>query len=181
MAAGLPAPAAPVPRPQPGDRRPVRGHGRGRGGRPQRRPDDRPTGRRAAPTAHGRAGLGDVSHVGGHAHLLRSGAILVTSAGEVLDAVGRLGEDFAEPARGPTTARDELTAELTRVIEVVPARQAQPIDAIAARAGVRLRDAMRALPVLVGNGLVEEVAGGFRLTAAGRASAPAGGPPPTLR
>ncbi|MEP6696834.1 MAG: DNA-processing protein DprA [Pseudonocardiales bacterium] len=118
--------------------------------------------------------------VGAH-QLLRSGAVLVTSAAEILDAVGRIGDDFAEPPRGPTTARDGLSPELTTVIEAVPARQAQPIPEIAARAGVRLRDAMHALPLLVNHGLVEEAPGGFRLTVAGRQSAAAGNEPAPLR
>ncbi len=119
--------------------------------------------------------------VGAH-QLLRSGAVLVTSAAEILDTVGRIGEDWAEPPRGPVVIRDELSAELTRIIEAVPARVAQPVEEIAAQAGVRLREAMRALPVLVGHGLVHETAAGFRLTVAGRRSPAAGDPPtPSLR
>jgi DNA processing protein len=118
--------------------------------------------------------------VGAH-QLLRSGAVLVTSAAEIVDTVGRIGADFAEPPRGPTTVRDELTPELTRVIEAVPAREAQPIEVIAVQAGVRLRDAMRALPVLVGHGLVQETSAGFRLTVAGRRSAQGGDRPSSLR
>jgi hypothetical protein len=67
------------------------------------------------------------------------------------------------------------------VIEAVPARSAQPVEAIAAGAGVRLRDAFRALPLLVGYGLVEEVAAGFRLTDAGRQPTSAARRPPELR
>lgn len=118
--------------------------------------------------------------VGTH-QLLRSGAVLVTSAAEIIDTVGRIGDDFAEPPRGPVTARDLLTPELTRVVEEVPARDAEPLVEIAARAGVPVREAMRALPVLVGHGLVQETAAGFRLTAAGRRSAAADSRPSSLR
>ncbi len=118
--------------------------------------------------------------VGTH-QLLRSGAVLVTSAAEILDTVGRIGADFAEPPRGPVTARDALGPELSRVVEAVPAREAQPMVEIAAQAGIRVRDAMRALPILVGHGLVEESTTGFRLTTAGRRAAAAGNQPTSLR
>lgn len=118
--------------------------------------------------------------VGAH-QLLRSGAVLVTSAAEVIDTVGLIGDDYAEPPRGPLTVRDELSPELTAIIEAVPARGAQSMEAIAAQAGVRLRDAMRALPLLVGHGLVQETADGFRLTAAGRRPTAAGNRPSPLR
>lgn len=119
--------------------------------------------------------------VGAHQLLRSGGAVLVTSAAEVLDCVGRIGDDLADPPRGTVTARDELEPELVRVIEVVPARIAQPADAIASQAGLRLLDALRALPQLVGFGLVEETAAGFRLTAAGRGPAAARDRSPSLR
>jgi DNA processing protein len=118
--------------------------------------------------------------VGTH-QLLRSGAVLVTSAAEIVETAGRIGEDLVEPPRGPVMARDELSPELIEVIEAVPSRQAQPIEHIAAQAGVRLHAAMRALPLLVARGLVQETAEGFRLTAAGRRSTVVASTPSSLR
>jgi DNA processing protein len=110
--------------------------------------------------------------VGAH-QLIRTGAAtLVTSAAEVLDLVGQIGSDMAEPPRGPVTARDALPAELAQVLEGLPARRAATPDEIAAQAGVRLADALRALSLLVGHGLVEEHGTGYRLSqAAGGSSA----------
>jgi len=106
--------------------------------------------------------------VGAH-QLIRTGtATLVTSAAEVLDLVGQIGVDMAEPPRGPITARDALPPELAQVLEGVPARRAAPPDEIAVQAGVRLSDALRALSRLIGAGLVDEHGNGYRLTKAGR-------------
>lgn len=106
--------------------------------------------------------------VGTH-QLIRNGdATLVTNAAEVIDLVGRIGDDMAEPPRGPVTARDGLPPELAQVLEGFPARRAAPPDEIAVQAGIRLSDALRALTMLVGHGLVEEHGNGFRLSRAGR-------------
>ncbi len=106
--------------------------------------------------------------VGAH-QLIRGGsAMLVCNAAEVIDLVARMGEDMAEPPRGPDTSRDALSAELAQVLEGLPARQTATPQDIAAQAGVRLGDALRALPLLVGHGLVEEHGIGYRLSAAGR-------------
>ncbi len=105
--------------------------------------------------------------VGVH-QLIRDGANLVTSAAEVADLVSPIGEDIADPPRGPTTPRDQLDPELARVLEGVPSRGAAAVDEIAAQAGVRVRDALRALPQLAIHGLVEEHASGFRLTRAAK-------------
>ncbi len=106
--------------------------------------------------------------VGAH-QLVRSGAAtLVTSAAEILDCVGRIGDDLAEVPRQPATVRDELSPELARVIDGVPGSRARPAEEVAAAAGVGLRDVLRALPLLVAVGLVQETPAGFRLTEAGR-------------
>ncbi len=119
--------------------------------------------------------------VGAHQLLRSGGAVLVTSAAEVIDCVGRIGEDYAEPPREPPMARDDLVPELARVLEGVPARQALPAEAISAEAGVRVLDVLRALPQLAAAGLVEETTAGFRLTAAGRRPAASRGQAPLLR
>lgn len=105
--------------------------------------------------------------VGAH-QMIRGGATLVTSAAEVLDLVGRIGADMAEPPRGPCTARDALPPDLAQVLEGLPARQAAAPDEIAAQAGMRLGEVLRALSLLVGHGLVEEHGTGYRLSPAGR-------------
>lgn len=98
-------------------------------------------------------------------------AICVTRAEEVLDVVGRLGADLADPVQGAPTGRDRLPSGVRRVLEAVPVRRAAPSTRIAAVAGVDPRTARRILGQLLAEGLVEQDEGGYRLSAAGRASA----------
>jgi len=106
--------------------------------------------------------------VGAHQMIRTAGATLVTNAAEVIDLVGRMGADLAEPPRGPLTARDALPPDLAQVLEGMPAWQAAPPEEIAVRAGMRLADVLRALPLLIRHGMVEEHGTGYRLSEAGR-------------
>lgn len=106
--------------------------------------------------------------VGTHQLIRTGGAMLVTSAAEVLDLVSQIGADMAEAPRGPVTSRDLLPPELAQVLEGMPARRAALPEVIAAEAGMRLGDALRALALLLGHGLVEEHGSGYRLSPAGR-------------
>ncbi|MGB9378923.1 MAG: DNA-processing protein DprA [Mycobacteriales bacterium] len=106
--------------------------------------------------------------VGVHQLIRSDGATLVTSAAEVIDLTGQIGTDMVEPPRGPTTPRDALAPDVARVLEGMPTRKAAPAEEIAVHAGVRLSEALRALPLLVAHGLVEERGRGYRLTPAGR-------------
>ena len=54
--------------------------------------------------------------------LLRDGALVVTSAAEVAEALGELGTDLAPRPSGPVDARDGLDALTARVLDAVPAR-----------------------------------------------------------
>jgi DNA processing protein len=96
--------------------------------------------------------------------LIRIGtARLVSSYAEVLEEVGRIGADLAPVPRGPELDRDRLGPELSRVLDVVPYRN--PVDAgqIAATAGVALREALRALPLLESAGHIISRDGGYVL------------------
>ena len=94
---------------------------------------------------------------------IRAGGRLVTSYEEVLEEVGRIGDDLAPVARGPRDARDGLGMELTRVLDAVPLRRTADPGQIAASAGVPLREALRALPQLQVAGFVVERDGGWTL------------------
>ncbi len=104
---------------------------------------------------------------GAHAELRRPGTICVTSAAEVLDAVGALGGDAADPARAPARPRDALEAAVRAVLEAVPLRQPAVEASIARTSGQSLRTVQQALPALLLAGLVERAAGGWRLTSLG--------------
>ncbi len=104
---------------------------------------------------------------GVHAELRRPGTICVTSAAEVLDAVGRLGADASPPARAEASPRDGLEGVVRAVLEAVPLRQPAGEASIARTSGQPLRAVQQALPALLVAGLVERASGGWRLTALG--------------
>jgi DNA processing protein len=99
--------------------------------------------------------------------LLRQGATCVTSAEEVLDAVGALILDAAPDQRGPAVPRDTLPAALRQVLDAVPLRAWAGPASIAKAAGVPTLTAQAMLPSLRVAGLVEQGLAGWRLTALG--------------
>lgn len=102
--------------------------------------------------------------VGSH-HLIRQDqARLVTSPAEVLEEVGRIGDDLAPLPHGSMVPRDELDAVSVRVLDSVPMRRAAGVERIAAESGVPAIQVRRALPLLAMLGFVEESVGGYRLT-----------------
>ena len=117
--------------------------------------------------------------VGAH-ELLREqpAARLVTGVAHVLEEVGRIGADLAPPARGPRRPTDELDDEATVVLESLPRRGARDPDAVAARAGVSVRVALRKLSLLEELGLVVRRDGGYAVAPPpDRRRAPAGSSP----
>ncbi|WP_433826921.1 DNA-processing protein DprA [Actinoplanes sp. CA-015351] len=104
--------------------------------------------------------------VGCHA-ILRGNpyARLVTSAGEVLEEVGRIGEYLTEPPRGPDHARDALDEESALILEALPRRGASSPEELAAAAGLDVRTVLRRLSYLELAGLVVRSGDGvaFRL------------------
>lgn len=100
-------------------------------------------------------------------------AILVTGVKHVLEAVGRMGEYYAEPARGPEHPRDSLDEESALVLEAVPHRGQATPEELAAKAGLPLRTVLRRLSLLELAGLVLRREDGIGLSRQGGASAAA--------
>ncbi len=98
---------------------------------------------------------------------LRNGAVCVTRAAEVLELVGRLGEDAAEELRGPVDVRDGLSDTVRRVLEAVPVRRSAGVAALAREAGVSALVVQQVMPPLQAHGLVQRTEEGWRLTALG--------------
>ncbi len=98
---------------------------------------------------------------------LRAGAVCVTRAEEVLELVGALGSDAAEPLRGPVDVRDGLPETVRRVLEAVPVRGGAGEAVLAREAGVSTLVVQQVLPPLMAHGLVQRGAQGWRLTALG--------------
>lgn len=93
---------------------------------------------------------------------------LITGVSQVLEEVGRIGDDLAPIERGPQHPRDDLDSTSAALLDAMPRRRPAGLEEIAASAGVDLRDVMRKLPLLAHLGFVVERDGGYALTTKGR-------------
>jgi DNA processing protein len=101
--------------------------------------------------------------VGTH-ELIRTGdAQLVTRLEDVLEVVGRVGDDLAPRRRAVPDDRDGLDPLARQVLEGLPARRTATPEQIAAEAAVPVGDVLRVLPSLELDGRVERSEGGWRL------------------
>lgn len=85
---------------------------------------------------------------------LRRGALAVTSAAEVIEAVGELGADLAPERSSPAGPRDGLDPLTARVLDGVPARRPATLESVARTAGVGPAEAAAALGLLEVSGFV---------------------------
>lgn len=111
--------------------------------------------------------------VGCH-ELLRAGeAILVTSASEVAEAVGRIGDDLAAPPT-PNEVRDTdgLDDRSLRVHEALDRESGMSAEQLAIRSGVPLDRVRAVLPALELTGRAQRTESGWRRTTLPRQPAP---------
>lgn len=94
-------------------------------------------------------------------------AQLVTTAAEVIEAVGRIGElaPLPMPEAGP---RDGLEPLMHAVLDALPARKPRSVDDVARRCGISADTAGLVLQPLLTAGLVERTPDGWRLSTLGR-------------
>ena len=92
------------------------------------------------------------------------GARLVSDAAQVIEAVGSLGSDLADPPQRPASPRDGLSDLACRVLDACPVRVGVGAERLAAVAGCEPLEAMRVLPALEVAGLVQRTGTGWRLT-----------------
>ncbi|MEU8220660.1 DNA-processing protein DprA [Micromonospora taraxaci] len=90
---------------------------------------------------------------------------LVTGVAHVLEEVGRIGADLAPPARGPQRPADTLDDDARSLLEALPRRGARGVDALATRAGLDVRTAMRKLSLLEELSMVVRRDDGYALAA----------------
>ncbi len=105
--------------------------------------------------------------VGAHQILRELGSRLVTSAAEIIEEVGQIGDDLAPVLRGPDRDRDRLSSDFAQVLDGVPQRRGGGPQEIAAAAGVALRIVLRALPTLEDEGFIVQDDSGYRVAPAG--------------
>jgi DNA processing protein len=103
-----------------------------------------------------------MTSAGCHQEIRDGRAVLVTSADEVIDLMGDLGDDACEPARGPVRPEDDLPPLDASVLEVVPFRSGQTLDAIVRQVAHAPLMVRAALGRLERGGLVTESAGTWR-------------------
>jgi DNA processing protein len=104
--------------------------------------------------------------VGCHELLRDSGmqAVLVASAAHVIETVGTIGDDLAQPPPRPVTPRDGLSDLAVRVLDACPVRTGVPPERLAHVAGCDVLEVLRVLPQLEIAGLVQWTGTGWRLT-----------------
>ncbi len=90
-------------------------------------------------------------------------AVLVTSAAQVIEEVGRIGDDLADAVERPTSRRDGLSDAAVRVLDACPVRIGVSPERLAATSGVDVLDVLRVLPALELAELVEWTGSGWRL------------------
>jgi DNA processing protein len=93
----------------------------------------------------------------------RPRALLVTSAAHVLEAVGRIGADLADPPERRAGPRDGLSDVAVRVLDACPVRAGVSPERLAAVAGCDVLDVLKVLPALELADLVEWTGQGWRL------------------
>jgi DNA processing protein len=107
--------------------------------------------------------------VGCHLLLREEQAVLVTRVEEVVEAVGRIGDDLAPPLHTPHRPTDGLSTELRAVYEALPARACRYPEQLVHDSGVPLHRVRSALPLLELRGLVKcGVSGWYRIVADAR-------------
>lgn len=95
--------------------------------------------------------------------LIRSGAVLVTRADEVLEFVGQVGELADEPEH-PLTPLDGLSESEKRVYEALPGRGSRTVAQVAVESGLPVTRVPGELAMLEVAGLAEERDGRWRIT-----------------
>ena len=91
------------------------------------------------------------------------GAVCVTGAHDVMEALSFPDDEAPGHARGPVLPRDELDPVMRRVLEAVPARAGRGPARIAVAAGVGFDTVMRCLGALAAAGFVERCERGWRM------------------
>jgi DNA processing protein len=100
--------------------------------------------------------------IGCHLELREPGTRLVTTADEVIEEVGRIGE-LAPTPRGVVRPHDVLDPLGAQLLDAVLPRRSRTAEEIAAAAGVGGTEARRGLPMLVAAGFVVASERGYRL------------------
>lgn len=97
-------------------------------------------------------------------------ATLVASVDHVIEAVGGIGTDLAEPVDRPSGPRDGLSDLAARVLDACPVRSGVSPERLASVAGCDVLEVLRVLPALELADLVQWTGTGWRLAPPPRAT-----------
>ncbi|MEO5877740.1 MAG: DNA-processing protein DprA [Streptosporangiaceae bacterium] len=92
-----------------------------------------------------------------------SPATLVTSAPEIIEEAGLMGEGLEPQPRGPVLARDSLDLESRQVLDAVPLRGGSVPAQVAVTAGVDINTARSRIALLSALGFIQKSAAGWTL------------------
>jgi DNA processing protein len=95
--------------------------------------------------------------------ILRNGALLVTSAAEVIEAVGELGVDLAPVPEGQQVYLDHFDSVTRAVLDALPSRGVMSAAAVARESGVAANEVLVSLTRLELDGLVCRRDGGWSI------------------
>jgi len=95
--------------------------------------------------------------------ILRNGALLVTSAAEVIEAVGELGVDLAPVPEGQQAYLDHFDSVTRAVLDALPSRGVLSAAAVARESGVAANEVLVSLTRLELDGLVRRRDGGWSI------------------
>lgn len=107
--------------------------------------------------------------VGTHIEIAQRGAHLVTSAEDVIELAGRLGELAPDPAR-PSSAVDALGEDEKRVYEALPGRGSISLHQLVVESGLSTDRVRGALAMLELEDMVSDADGLWKLSRVGRAA-----------
>jgi len=100
---------------------------------------------------------------GGVHQILRHGALLVTSAAEVIEAVGELGTDLAPVPIGQQGYLDDFDSVTRSVLDALPSRGVLSADAIARQSGIAAAEVLVSLSRLELAGLIRRRDAGWSI------------------
>lgn len=106
--------------------------------------------------------VSSVASAGCHQAIRDGMAVLVTDTADVVELVGRLGDDAAPVRRGPVDPSDLVDPDGRQVLGALPSRRPVPVEALARSSGRDERAVLRALGRLERAGLAERIDGGWR-------------------
>jgi DNA processing protein len=113
------------------------------------------------------------SSQGVHLLIRNRNALLVTGAGDVLEAVRPVGDHSGQHVAGAVRPRDALPTREREVLDAVPVHRGASVDRIARVAGLPPETVAKTLLVLHEAGFVERAADRWRLSGDARPVAPA--------